>query len=207
MRSRGTKAFNRFGWTAAAVVCGFLLASAVSAQDASPPPVAAPAAPADQQVAPAHKPGLFEAIGRWIDRSSANFRSHLRGARERADSIGDDTAAGSREISNRAADVGKTAVEATRDAVEATRGAVDTVVRLPGARVIKGHERCATAPNGAPDCRTAAQALCRKHGYASGKSMDFTAAEECPARVMLSGREPEAECRIVTFISRAMCQP
>ena len=62
------------------------------------------------------------------------------------------------------------------------------------------------APNGAPDCLAAAEALCRKHGFASGKSMDSTSAEECPTRVLLSGRQPGVECPTVTFISRAMCQ-
>jgi hypothetical protein len=52
----------------------------------------------------------------------------------------------------------------------------------------------------------AADALCRKHGFSSGKSMDFTSAEECPTRVYLSGRQAEADCTTVTFISRALCQ-
>jgi hypothetical protein len=71
---------------------------------------------------------------------------------------------------------------------------------------MSGRERCAVAPNGAPDCLVAAEALCRKHGFASGKSIDFTSAEECPARVLLGDRSVEGECRTVTFISRAMCQ-
>ncbi len=155
---------------------------------------------------PSSKPGLFEAIGRWIDRSNENFRTHLRGAKDRVDNIGDDAAASGREIGKQANDVGKTAVEATKGAVAVGKNAVDAVVKLPGTRVVRGNERCNTAPNGAPDCLAAADSLCRKHGYSSGKSLDFTSAEECPARVMLSGRESEAECRIVTFINRAMCQ-
>jgi hypothetical protein len=62
------------------------------------------------------------------------------------------------------------------------------------------------APNGAPDCIVAAQELCRKHGFSTGKSMDFTSAEECPAKVYLPGRQTAADCTTVTFISRAMCQ-
>ena len=61
------------------------------------------------------------------------------------------------------------------------------------------------APNGAPDCLAAAEALCRKQGFTSGKSMDFTSAEQCPPRSWLAGKQ-EAECTTVTFISRAMCQ-
>jgi hypothetical protein len=70
---------------------------------------------------------------------------------------------------------------------------------------MSGREKCAVAPNGAPDCLAAAELLCKKHGYASGKSMDFTSAEECPAKVYLGGG-PASECHTVTFISRAMCQ-
>jgi hypothetical protein len=50
---------------------------------------------------------------------------------------------------------------------------------------------------------SAAEALCRKHGFTSGKSMDFTSAEECPVRTLLGQSN---ECTTVTFISRAMCQ-
>ena len=56
---------------------------------------------------------------------------------------------------------------------------------------------------GAPDCVAAAEVLCRKHGFTSGKSMDFTSAEECPVRTLLGQSD---ECTTVTFISRAMCQ-
>src|SRR5690349_11889936 len=73
----------------------------------------------------------------------------------------------------------------------------------PGMFESIGRERCIAAPNGAPDCVSAAEALCRKHGFTSGKSMDFTSAEECPVRTLLGQNE---ECTTVTFISRAMCQ-
>jgi hypothetical protein len=142
--------------------------------------------------------GVFESIGRFFDRGAANLRSHMRSAKERMDDLGSDAAANRREFGDRAVEVGK-------GAAEATKSAVDAVVKLPSARVMTGRERCVTAPNGAPDCVAAAQTLCRKHGYASGKSMDFTQAEECPPRALLSGRQ-SAECSTVTFISRAMCQ-
>jgi hypothetical protein len=162
--------------------------------EAGPPAVGS----AEQAPAPRPNPGLFEAIGRWIDESGANFRSHLRGAKDRMDTMGNEPASGSRDIGNKAADVGK-------GAVDVTKGAVDAVVKLPATRVMRGHERCGVAPNGAPDCIVAAETLCRKHGFSSGKSVDFTAAEECSARILVTGRQ-ENDCRTVTFISRAMCQ-
>ena len=59
---------------------------------------------------------------------------------------------------------------------------------------MSGRERCANAPNGAPDCVAAAEALCRKHGFTSGKSMDFTSAEECPVKTVL-GQTPRVHDR------------
>ena len=173
---------------ATAVVCALLAPAAAIAQGA--PPAPAPA--------PEHKPGMFEAIGRWFDQGASNFRDHLQGAKRRMDDLGDEAAANSRNLTKGAADAGK-------GAADATRSAVDAMSRLPTARVMSGREKCAVAPNGAPDCLAAAEQLCRKHGYASGKSMDFTSAEECPAKVFLGGASSR-ECQTVTFISRAMCQ-
>jgi hypothetical protein len=187
MRSLGWQ-----GWTTvrsaaavAAVCAAALYGPAALAQDAAPPP---------QQ-----KPGLFEAVGRWFDQSAANFRDHLKGAKRRMDELSDEASANSKELNEKAAEAGK-------NAAQATKGAVDAVAKLPTARMMAGKEKCSVAPNGAPDCLAAAEALCRKHGYASGKSMDFTSAEECPAKVYLGGTQSRAECQTVTFISRAMCQ-
>ena len=106
-------------------------------------------------------------------------------------------------FSESAAKVGQGAADVGKGAADATRSAMDAVAKLPTARIISGRERCADAPNGAPDCLAAAEALCRKHGFASGKSMDFTSAEECPIKALLGQGQ---ECTTVTFISRAMCQ-
>jgi hypothetical protein len=154
---------------------------------------------AAQSTVPVEKPGVFESIGRWFDQGAANFRSHLRGAKERMDNLGDKAAADTKEFNSNAAEAGK-------DAAVATKNAVDAVVRLPTSRVMSGHERCALAPNGAPDCISAAETLCRKHGFESGKSIDFTSAEQCPTRAWLGGRQSAADCTTVTFINRAMCQ-
>jgi hypothetical protein len=175
---------------AAAVACALLssaaLFSTVLAQEAAPPPV------------PEQKPGVFESIGRFFDRSATDFREHLQGAKRKMDDLGDEAAANSRAFGDGAATAGK-------NAADATKGAVDAVAKFPTARMMTGREKCAIAPNGAPDCLAAAEQLCKKHGFASGKSMDFTSAEECPARVYLGGASP-AQCQTVTFINRAMCQ-
>jgi hypothetical protein len=204
---------------AAATAGGLLLlvVPVALAQNAPTPITPAPVAPVQGEpipdpgspppaAQPGEKEGLFEAIGRWIDRSNESFRSHLQGAKQRMDALGEDAAEGTRDLGKGAAEVTKGAVEVTKGAVEVTKGAVDTVVKLPATRVIRGNERCGLAPNGAPDCVAAAEALCRKAGFATGKSMDFTSAEECSGRVLLSGRQSEADCKTVTFISRAVCQ-
>jgi len=180
----------RLRCAAAAVACALLAPAAAMAQGASPPPPAP---------APEQKPGMFESIGRWFDQGASSFREHLQGAKRKMDDLGDEAASNSRGFNDKAAEAGK-------NAADATKGAVDAMTKLSTARVMTGRERCVVAPNGAPDCLAAAEQLCKEHGYATGKSMDFTSAEECPAKVYLGGATTGAECQTVTFISRAMCQ-
>lgn len=189
---------------AAGFACGWVMFAGPGAlaQNFAPPPAASEPAPAPP---PPEKSGVFESIGRWFDQGAANFRDHLRGAKRKMDDLGDEAAANSKGFSNQAATAGKNAAEATKNAAEATKSAMDGLAKLPTARMMSGRERCVTAPNGAPDCLAAAEALCRKHGFSTGKSMDFTSAEECPARALLGGQSG-GECTTVTFISRAMCQ-
>ncbi len=190
--------------TAAFALCWLLLAApTVSAQQDIAPAAPPAAAPAPAPAAPASKSGPFEAIGRWFDQSAANFRNHLRGAKQKMDDLGDDAAASGKGFSEGAAKVGQGAAEVGKGAADATKNAMEAVAKLPTARMMSGRERCVTAPNGAPDCVAAAEALCRKHGFAAGKSMDFTSAEDCQP-VTVVGQAPV--CTTVTFISRAMCQ-
>jgi hypothetical protein len=170
------------------------------AQDSAPPPAAVERPPP-----PPPRAGLFEAIGRWVDRGATSFTDHLRGAKRSMDDLGDKASANSKEMTDQAAKVGQGAADIGKNAVDATKSAVDAVAKLPAARMISGRERCATAPNGAPDCVTAAEVLCRKKGFSTGKSMDFTSAEECPVKTLV-GEASRDQCTTVTFISRAMCQ-
>ena len=161
--------------------CWLLLPAPVGARPGRRAAAGAPSRPAP----PPQKPGVFESIGRWFDQGASRFRDHLRGAKRKMDDLGDDAAANSKDISDNAAKVGQGAAEVGKGAADATKNAMDAVAKLPTARMMSGRERCANAPNGAPDCLAAAEALCRKHGFASGKSMDFTSAEECPAKTLL----------------------
>jgi hypothetical protein len=138
--------------------------------------------------AAAEKPGFFGAIGRWLDDQTSTLGSHLKGARTGVENLG-----------NEAGVAAKTTVEGAKDAAGA-------VTRIPTSRVFTGHEQCASAPNGAPDCVIAANAICKTNGFESGKSVDTTTTEVCPPQVYLSGQSSGPECRKETFVSRALCQ-
>lgn len=174
---------------AAAMACALIcLAPAGGVATAQTPPAPQPAQaqlaqaqPAQAQ--PAAEPNVFDRIGNWFDRQFSDMKSNMQSAKESFD-------------------------RDTRKSLDAARDAVEAVSQLPEQRTVRGREVCAPAPNGAPDCTSAAMRLCRSNGYRSGKSLDSTTAENCPARVLLSGRQPSAgECKSETFISRALCTP
>jgi hypothetical protein len=127
---------------------------------------------------PSEPPGFFGSIANWFD---STFRDAGKGV----------------------ATFGHEAGVAAKTTVDTAKDAAGAVVRIPGVRVVTGHEKCQNAPNGAPDCVAAAVAVCKAKGFETGKSMDMTTAEVCPASVLLSGR---GECRDETFVSRALCQ-
>jgi hypothetical protein len=193
----------------AVLLCALPAGAQQFTQPAEPPAqdLQAPAPPA--QAAPAPIPesrGLIESIGRWFNQGTAGFRSHVDGARSSFDELNQSASGTTKTIGNTAIEVGKGAVDAGVAAAGVTRDAVGTVAKLPLTRVVNGRERCAVAANGAPDCQAAAEALCKKRGFGSGKSMEFTSAEQCSPRVLLSGRQSDGDCATVTFISRAVCQ-
>jgi len=176
-------ALHRTVMVAALLAC----ASSAAAQEAAPPLNVAP----PQQSAPSLPTPreTFGAIGRLIDQSissvGAGVNAGVRGA-------------------------GETLGATTDAAGELARGVGDaagTVARLPGTNIVSGHELCAAAPNGAPDCGGASVALCRSKGFARGNSLDITSAFKCPAQMWREGRAPNPqECADEAFVSRAICQ-
>jgi|HubBroStandDraft_6_1064221.scaffolds.fasta_scaffold561196_2 hypothetical protein len=137
---------------------------------------------------PAENPDFFGDIINWFDRQTSNIGSHLKGAGSQVENLGREAGIAAKTTVDGAKDVG------------------DAVVKIPGVRLVRGHEKCQTAPNGAPDCLTAANAMCKSKGFESGKSTDMTTAEVCPARVYISGRNTGEGCHTETFVSRALCQ-
>jgi hypothetical protein len=188
---RGVRALG--AGLAFAALAAFVSVAAAQQPGAPPPANIAPQAqPAPPNVPAAASPRIlptpqevFSGIGRLIDQSIANVNAGVKGA---GDTLGG--------VPNAAGDLAKGAADAA-----------GTIARLPGIDVVKGWERCAEAPNGAPDCDVASVALCKTKGYERGKSLDITSAHKCPAQVWLEGRQPAVgECKQESFVSRAICQ-
>ena len=152
-----------------------------------------PAAAAEKKHQPAaQEPGFFESIGRWFDRQADSFKSTFGGARSTVEEFGHEA--------------GVAASKTVDSAKHAAKDAADAVGRLPSARLVSGYEKCRIAPNGAPDCGAAADAICRTKGFKSGSSVDMTTAEVCPPKVYLAGRTSGPGCHTETFVSSALCR-
>jgi hypothetical protein len=181
------KGIDSAPWTAAALSAftAIMLACATAvAQTVGPD--APPSAPPSVQGAPpaqSEPRGAFDAFGNWVQQGVANVGAGF------------------------GAMVGTVGGQAVKDATEAARNAATSVSRLPVTGLTAGRERCVLAPNGAPDCRIAAQALCRSQGYAGGASVDFVTVENCPPPYRVSRRDaPEGICTLEHFVTKALCQ-
>lgn len=129
--------------------------------------------------------GLLGDVGGWWDSARDKFENF----KKQSDAV-----------ASGAQDIMKSATEATRDAANA-------LGRLPNTRLFEVRERCQTAPNGAPDCETAATAVCRAKGFKFGQPMGVSSMEKCPTAVVLSGRTPAmGECPVETTVLIAACQ-
>lgn len=147
-------------------------------------------APAEQPPAvPPSQSGLIGAIGRWVEESTNDVSSKFSGARQTID------------------DVNKDAARSGEKAVGAARGAAEGIIGLPASRIISGRSVCTITANGAPDCRAAAESLCKAKEFRRGTSLDTETAETCPPHIYLAGRPPKpGECKVETFVTRAVCQ-
>jgi len=73
--------------------------------------------------------------------------------------------------------------------------------------MVSGRVACPVSSNGAPDCKQAADQLCRGKGYKEGKSLNADSAEKCSAKVLIPGRQRKPDdCRTDTFVTSALCQ-
>jgi len=205
--------------TAICAVAWLTVAEAQTPQPIAPFTSAEPPAPPQAQPQPSPgqalppdtsgaRPGFIDAFGRWVQESTANFNA----------SIGRGWNAPAQDMSNAANNAARNTVDLAKGAAEATRGAAGAMTdaaretagalsRLPNARVVTGRQRCTVAPNGAPDCRAAATAMCRTSGFASGASVEFETAEACPSDAMLARwRGETVKCAIENYVTRSLCQ-
>jgi hypothetical protein len=164
-------------------------------QAPAPAPGSLPAQPS-----PANKPGFLHQLEVWWNDSFGDFNAKMKSAKDKLDDY-------NKQQNQAAKETSAATEQALKDAAQATKDAATAVVRLPTTRVFEFHDRCQVAGNGAPDCQTTAINSCRTKGFDSGQPLDISTSQECPARVMLSGRPPvEGECKDVTFILRAVCR-
>jgi len=138
----------------------------------------------------------MESIGRWMDESRANMNKSL-----------DDMWQGAARNSSEAA---KASNEATsnlaKGAVDAAKDTADALGKLGTGRIAAGRERCVIAANGAPDCRLAAEQLCKSKGFSTGNSLENETVERCSPLVLLRGNKKPGECPIEHTVTKAMCQ-
>ena len=184
----------------AAVAIALMVVAAAAAQERQTAETPQSPAVSPAPSAPVHKPGVLEVLGRWVDESVAGVRTGFGSAWTAVGGVGGHAGTAAKDAAEVATTVAKGAAGVAKDTA-------DVVGRLPGSRFISGRERCASAPNGAPDCRLAAEALCKAQGFNSGSSVEYETAEKCPAQVMLEGRRSvPGECPVEHVVTKALCQ-
>jgi hypothetical protein len=172
----------RFGVAVAVALVAFQCL----AEDAKTEP---PAAAGEPHANEPFRPGLIEAFGRLLEDSAAKLNSQLNHAHDTLGEIGNQTG------------------DAAKGAIDGAKSTADTLIGLPSARIVTSRQVCTAAANGAPDCRAAADTMCRAKGFASGKTLDTQTTQKCPAWVWLTGRPPaDGDCARETSVTRAVCQ-
>jgi hypothetical protein len=185
---------------ALSVAAGIAVAEDGQTTPSAGAPNSAPAAAASPAAPAAGKPGFLHELREWWDNSISGLGAKMQDARSKVENL-----------DQKSTEAVKGAASATQDAMkstaEATKGAASTLMRLPNTRVIEIRERCPLAPNGAPDCQTAAANACRGKGFSTGQPLDVVSAEKCPLASTLSAQKPgDLDCPVETVVSRAVCQ-
>jgi hypothetical protein len=163
-------------------------------QAASPPPappVPAAQAPASTPAAPQgeppaasppstrpENPGLINEIGKWFEKSLSTLPP-MKSPHETID-----------DLNARAKDAGEALSRMARPA-----------------SMVTGRAKCPVTANGAPDCKTASDTLCKAKGFKEGKSLSSDSAETCSAKVLIPGRTRKPDdCRTDHYVTLALCQ-
>jgi hypothetical protein len=115
---------------------------------------------------PNYQPGFVDAFGRFIGESASKLNSQIKSTNETLGNLGSQTTGAAKDAAQGAAQA----------AVGTAKEAAGAIIGLPSQHIVTGRERCAAAANGAPDCRSAADAARRARGFAAGKSLDTQSA-------------------------------
>lgn len=93
-------------------------------------------------------------------------------------------------------------------AKDAAKDAGESLSRLAKpSSMVTGRMKCPASASGAPDCKDAADKLCRSKGFKEGKSLNSDSAEACSAKVLIPGRTRKPDdCRTDYYVTRALCQ-
>lgn len=158
------------------------------------PPAAAPAPPPPRT----ENPGLINEIGKLLERRQPLFPALTLPSSELSPP--------SPQPSPPAADRAGSGGEPASSGKPESSGLPRLDLKIPSMQT--GREKCPVAANGASDCKAAADALCRAHGYKEGKGTDTDATQKCSAEaLLLSGRKSQpGACRTDYFVTRAWCQ-
>jgi len=152
-------------------------------QEQGQPPAAPLGEPAPQaSPQPSDSPGLIHEMGKLFDKSLSVLPS--------------------------LESTGETLDDLNARAKNAVKGAGDTLSRVakPGS-MVSGRVNCPGAANGTPDCKAAADWLCKTKGYKEGNSLNTDSAEKCSAKVMIPGRQRQAgDCHTENYVTSALCQ-
>jgi hypothetical protein len=154
--------------------------SQLAPQPVSPPAPAAP--PAEPQPPAPENPGLFNEMGKVLEKSLSILPT-LKSPSETLDDLN----------------------AKTKDVV---KDAGESLSRLAKpSSMVTGRLPCPAAANGAPDCKVAADRLCQSKGFKEGKSLSTDSVEACSAKVLIPGRQRKPDdCRTNNFVTRALCQ-
>ena len=145
-------------------------------------PTAPAQPPAGPQPAAPENPGLFNEMGKVLEKSLSILPT-LKSPSETLDDLN----------------------TKTKDAV---KDAGESLSRLAKpSSMVTGRLPCPAAANGAPDCKVAADRLCQSNGFKEGKSLSTDSVEACSAKVLIPGRQRKPDdCRTNNFVTRALCQ-
>lgn len=200
MHAGGCFARARLRWAQLALMllaCSFVFVSAVAEQRRdSEPGDAARRTDLPPRFVPPHqglpvepepKPGpapisnyrkFMDALSRWFSISGVPFESQIKNSQELFGTMNKNA-----------------------------KDSASSIVAIPSTRLVTGRQPCPTASNGAPDCQQGVDALCRTNGFQAGRSVDVTSVQRCRPRAWIGGHPPrEGDCRIETFVIRAICQ-